>query len=135
MLGFFDTNDGQPKVTFKVQGEKTSGDVTALFDTGFSGELALPLQYLLELGAKLVGAEQMRYADGRTNVELLFEVKVFLEKEEKTVNAHLIMFAKEPIAGVRLFNQFTALINFSDKIFDIVETEILKGKLGNIMKS
>ena len=98
----------------------------------FSGELALPLQHLLELGAKIVGAEQMRYADGRTNTELLFEVKVLLDKEEKIVNAHLIMFAKEPIAGVRLFSPYTVLINFSDKRFDIVKTEDLKKKIGEM---
>jgi len=55
MQGFFDANDGQLKIKFKMQGEKISGDITALFDMGFSGELALPLQHLLELGAKIVG--------------------------------------------------------------------------------
>lgn len=126
MKGFFDEN-GRPKATFRVEGSRKGGDITALFDTGFSGSLALPPQYLVALGSELVGVEPMTYADGRTVSELLFRIQVYLDGGPKWITAHLIPGAMEPIAGIQLFSPYIVLINFDEKtLLILTKEELLK---------
>lgn len=127
MKGFFDEN-GRPKVMFTIEGSRKSGEIIALFDTGFSASLALPPQYLVELGSELVGVEPMTYADGRTSNELLFSVKIHTDGESKVITAHLISGAMEPIAGVQLFSPYIVLLNFEEKTLGLLRKEDL-GKM------
>ena len=131
MRGFFDDN-GRPKVRFRVEGTRNSGEIEALFDTGFSGSLALPPQHLIAVGAELVGIEPMTYADGRTSNELLFRIKVYIRDEPKTIEAHLIPGAGEPIAGVQLFDPYVILIHFAKKELDVVLAEVYEKLKENI---
>lgn len=123
MIGFFDEN-GRPRVKFKISGTRKGGEITALLDTGFSGSLALPPQYLIAVGSELVGIEPMTYADGRTSNELLFSVKVDLDGESKSIAAHLISGASEPIAGNQLFYPYVILIDFMGKKLNLVRKEV-----------
>ena len=123
MVGFFDEN-GRPKVRFKIGGTRNGGEITALFDTGFSGSLALPPQHLIAVGSELVGIEPMTYADGRTSNELLFSIKVDLDGESKSIVAHLISGAAEPIAGNQLFYPYVVLVDFMGKKLNLVRKEL-----------
>lgn len=123
MIGFFDEN-GRPKIKFRIIGTKTGGEITALFDTGFSGSLALPPQHLIAVGSELAGIEPMTYADGRTSKELLFNLTVDLDGISKPIAAHLIPGASEPIAGNQLFSPYVVLIDFTGKRIDVVLKEV-----------
>ncbi|MBM3250922.1 MAG: hypothetical protein FJZ07_01660 [Candidatus Nealsonbacteria bacterium] len=96
---------------------RNGGEITALFDTGFSGSLALPPQYLIAVGSELVGIEPMTYADGRTSNELLFSIKVDLNGESKSVVAHLISGAAEPIESRRNYNSRNLKIKIKQHIY------------------
>lgn len=116
MKGFFDEK-GRPKVSVYIRGEEKEGEITALFDTGFTEELALPLFTLVAIGAKIVGVEPLTYADGRTNYEYLFSTKVVLDGKEKNINAFMLPspLLKEAVAGVKLFNPYSVVIDFEKK--------------------
>lgn len=122
MIGFFDEN-GRPKIKFRIIGTKDAGEITALFDTGFSGSLALPPQYLIAVGSELAGIEPMTYADGRTSTELLFNLTVDLDGTSKSIAAHLIPGASEPIAGNQLFSPYVVLVDFTGKRIDVILKE------------
>ena len=123
MTGFFDEN-GRPKVRFKISGTRNSGEIVALFDTGFSGSLALPPQYLIAVGSELVGIEPMTYADGRTSNELLFSMTIYLDGESKSIAVHLIPGAAEPVAGNQLFYPYVVLVDFMEKKLNLVRKEV-----------
>lgn len=86
MIGYFDAKDGRPKVVLKVKGtRRTNKEITALFDTGHSGSLSLPIIDLINIGAKFSGVSTAQYADGRTGIDYLFTVKVMFDDVEKEV--------------------------------------------------
>jgi len=68
----------------------------------------------------------MTYADGRTSNELLFSVKIRADGESKTITAHLISGAMEPIAGIQLFSPYIVLINFEEKTLGLLRKEELR---------
>lgn len=123
MIGYFDES-GRPKIKFKIEGLRKSGEIAALLDTGFTGSLALPPQYLITIGSELIGIEPMVYADGRVSNELLFRIKSYLNGESKWIAAHLVTGASEPIAGNQLFYPYVVLIDFMGKKLNLVRKEV-----------
>ena len=73
MLGYFDAQDGNPKVVIKISGTKRGAkkEIASLLDTGHSGSLSLPILDLIEIGAKLSSFGPVGLADGRSNQLLL----------------------------------------------------------------
>ncbi|OGF64451.1 hypothetical protein A2661_02830 [Candidatus Giovannonibacteria bacterium RIFCSPHIGHO2_01_FULL_45_24] len=115
---YFD-EQGRPKVKIEVSGLWKRGFIDALFDTGHSGELSLPVSILIEIGAPVKGVQLVEYADGRKAYELVFPVLVFIEGEQRTVSATLTG-SSQPIAGTQLFNNHKVLIDFIRKQLVIV---------------
>lgn len=129
MIGYFDAQDGAPKVVLKIKGtKKTEKEITALFDTGHSGSLSLPIIDLIVIGAKFTGVGQARYADGRVGIDYLFSVKVFFNGIEKEVEASMIQNPQitQAIAGVELFTPYIAFIDFKNKKLKLIKEEDLK---------
>ena len=59
-------------VPITVAGEHGQQKVSALLDTGFTGELQLPLQIAVPLGLKLVGVARYKLADGSISNQMIF---------------------------------------------------------------
>jgi len=55
-----------------VGGLHSKQTINALIDTGFNGELLLPLQVAIPLGLQLAGAASYRLADGSISQQMLF---------------------------------------------------------------
>jgi predicted aspartyl protease len=130
MRGFFDQNDGNPKVEIEISGT-TSGltkKIIALFDTGHNGTLSLPIFDLIEIGAKLRGCQPVSYASGYVSVVYLFGVNVIVDGIEKEVYASMIEnpTATEAIAGLQLFAPYISLINFKEKTIIFATEEELR---------
>lgn len=128
MIGYFDPEDGRPKVILKIKGTQKEKQIRALFDTGHSGTLFLPFLDLLEIGAELKGISEVKYADGRTSIEYLFSIRVELDGIEKEIKAALIPnpYTREAIAGIQLFSPFVVLLDFKNKRIALKKEENLR---------
>lgn len=129
MHAYFDLADGSPKVVIEICGTKRSKKtVAALFDTGHSGSLSLPVVHLVEIGAKLSTIGQAEFADGFSKPQLYFSVKVTIDGVEKEVDAALIenFEATEAIAGLELFAPYVALIDFNKKNIRFLSQDDIK---------
>lgn len=130
MLGYFDGNDGNPKIVVEVSGTRPDfkKQIAALFDTGHSGSLSLPILDLIEIGAKLSSVGEAELADGYKKPLLYFSVKVIIDGEEKEVEASLIdnPEAREAIVGLELFSPYVALVDFKNKVLKFVKEKEIK---------
>jgi clan AA aspartic protease len=84
--------------------------VTAVVDTGFDGELCLPIEIAVGLGLELVGTEFVEYADGRIERELLFRGSVQFLGETKTIRIALTE-SEDALLGMALLKGRTLLID------------------------
>jgi len=125
MHAYFDAKDENPKVVLEIGGTKRGfkKTIAALFDTGHSGSLSLPVVDLIEIGAKLSTISEVEFADGLSKPQLFFSVKVTIDGVEKEVDAVLIenFDAKEAIAGLELFASYVAQIDFSKRTINFTK--------------
>ncbi len=130
MHGYFDAKDGNPKIVIEIKGTRRNykKQISALFDTGHSGSLSLPILDLIEIGAKLSNVGEVRLADGYKKPQLYFSVKVIIDNEEKKVEAALIQNpeATEAIVGLELFSPYIAFIDFKNKVLRFIKEKDLK---------
>ncbi len=63
---------GSPKIAITVRGARGDLTLDALIDTGFDGDLCLPVSVAIELGLDLCGVERIQLADGSLRDELVF---------------------------------------------------------------
>lgn len=94
----------------QVVGLRGAQTVTAVVDTGFDGELCLPMEIAVGLGLELVGAEFVEYADGRIERELLFRGTVQFLGETKTIRIALTE-SQETLLGMALLRGCTLFID------------------------
>jgi len=130
MHGYFDAKDGNPKVVLEIKGTKkgVKKQIAALFDTGHSGSLSLPILDLIEIGAKLSSVGQAELADGFKKPQLYFSVKVIVDGVEKEVEAALIENPEvsEAIVGLELFSPYVAVVDFKNKSLTFLKEEDLQ---------
>ena len=132
MHAYFDANDSRPKVVIEISGTKENfkKQIAALFDTGHSGSLSLPIIDLIEVGAKLSSVGKAEFADGYEKPQLYFAVKVIVDNEEKDVEAALIENpeSREAIVGLELFSPYVAVVDFKNKRLRFIkEEDLMKG--------
>lgn len=120
MIGYFDPKDGMPKVPIRIDGTKGGKTINALFDTGHSGTLSLPLLELISIGAEISSVSHVKYADGREGIQYLFSVNVEVDGIKKEVKAGLIPNPKEKeaIVGLELFTPYIVNIDFEKKLIE-----------------
>ncbi len=132
MIGIFDARDGSPKVVIEISGSKEGykKQITALFDTGHSGSLSLPILDLIDIGAQLSSVGEAELANGYPIPVLYFSVKVIVDGVEKQVLASMIDNPKstEAICGVELFSSHIALVNFKKQELKFVKAEEVEEK-------
>jgi hypothetical protein len=79
----------QPKIRLKAKGLRRTIELDAVIDTGFDGELCLPLPIAIQLELELGGNQYAEFADGTVKHELIFAGKVILEDKEIPVDISL----------------------------------------------
>jgi predicted aspartyl protease len=115
MEGYFDSADGNPKVTIEVKG--LSGEtkkIPALLDTGHSGTLSLTILQLIELGAVLKTTGPIKFGNGQEEKCLYFEVDMMIGGIWQKKLASMLG-GEEAIAGLQLFSPYIATIDFKNK--------------------
>lgn len=76
LSGYIDDRN-QLWVEVTVAGQHSQQKVAALVDTGFTGELQLPLKVAVPLGLQLAGVGTFELADGTRSQEMLFSASVY----------------------------------------------------------
>ncbi len=117
MIGYFDPKDGMPKVSIRISGTRGGKTINALFDTGHSGTVSLPLLELISIGAEISSVSHVKYADGREGIQYLFSINIEVDGMKKEVKAGLIPNPKEKeaIVGLELFASYIVNIDFERK--------------------
>lgn len=92
-----------PFITLKVG----SDEVEALIDTGFNGDLALPLPFIQKAGLRQTGAVEHSLADGSPRISAIYEGKVQLLGKNRRVE---VMAADIPLLGMQLLYETRMLM-------------------------
>ena len=101
-------------------GEKT---IKALLDTGFTGELLLPLKIAVPLSLKLAGASDCQLADGSISNQTVFYAKVKWGTSEKDVTVNVVD-VEHPLIGGGLLHGYTLIADFEKRMLIIKEPRV-----------
>lgn len=107
--GFF-TPENEAALTLEAVGPEGSRSFEAIIDTGFTGGLTLPPDWIEELGLPQTGVEDMVLADGRASDTPLYNGYVVLGEE-----AYEVVVAEAPtitLLGTDLLWGFSLYVEF-----------------------
>ena len=107
MEGYIDEY-GHPKVPVMVDGLS----MDAVVDTGFDGDLCLPIQVAIQLGLKLCDTMEVELADGSIKQELVFSGVTNFEGEAKKARI-MLTESTDALMGTQMFSYLE--IDFDEK--------------------
>ena len=102
--GFIDEH-GNPLIEVEVGGRKETTNVLTLVDSGFDGELCLPIEVAIPLGLELSGIQTIELADGSVKRELVFVGSVRWEGRPRSVRISLTTSEKAIIGRELVLNR------------------------------
>jgi len=118
MTGYVD-EDMQPKVSLVVKGLRQAMPLEAIGDTGFNGDLCLPISFAIQVGLELWGEQEFELANGSMSRDLMFIGRVVFENEERDVLISLTS-SKEALLGCRLLKGRKLEIGFISRTLTIL---------------
>ena len=83
-----------------IGSEAALSEVTAMVDTGFDGNLALPEGMIKEIGLQLVGIQSSVLADGREARFKCYLAEAHLDGEARVVR--ILQSGEQPLVGMNL---------------------------------
>jgi clan AA aspartic protease len=110
MEGYVD-EFGQPKIEATFIGPAGKIITEAIIDTGFSGDVCLPIPIAIQLGLQLRGSQEILLADGTRKSTLLFAGQVILDREPEEVRIFLTELS-DVLIGTQLLRSRTLEVNF-----------------------
>jgi clan AA aspartic protease len=106
-----------------VIGMNGNSKIDAIIDTGFTGELQLPIKTAVQIGLTLAGTGRAILADGSKIDQLLFSGTIVWGTTTKDVTIS-IADSNEALIGGGLLHGYDLIISFSKKILTIKEPDI-----------
>ena len=100
--GHFDKR-GQPFLPVELAGLHQALTLDALVDTGFDGDLCIPLAMAMPLGLELKDADYVELADGSTHRELIFRGTVRVGDYSPREGEIMLTDSEQPLIGAGLF--------------------------------
>jgi len=119
LAGYIDERN-QLWVRLTVSGANNKQVIDALIDTGFNGELLLPLQVAIPLGLQLFGVAPYQLADGSTSQQMLFRANVEWGTKSQIATVNVVN-SDTPLIGGGLLHGYVLLVNFATKQLFIKE--------------
>ncbi|MFQ6057843.1 MAG: hypothetical protein ACE5MB_03050 [Anaerolineae bacterium] len=96
-----------------VIGNAAKLTVEAIVDTGFNGQLCLPIPIAIELGLQLAGVQEIELADGTTRDELVFTGQALFEEKAEPRRVRIFLTrATDAMLGTELLQGKTLEVNF-----------------------
>lgn len=109
----------QPKVSLQVKGLRKASPLEAVIDTGFNGDLCLPIPIAILLGLELYADQEIELADGTIKQDLIFLGHAVLGNEERVVEISLTN-STEALIGCGLLRDHKLEIGFGSKTLSVV---------------
>lgn len=72
-----------PRADVTVLGSRRKMKFQAVIDTGFDGDLSIPLEWAVTLGLELIDSHVFELADGSEQLELIFRGHAFFQGKKK----------------------------------------------------
>ncbi|MDO8452000.1 MAG: hypothetical protein Q7S76_03980 [bacterium] len=110
-------------VSMTVGGLHSKQIIEALIDTGFNGELLLPLQIAIPLGLQLAGAASYRLADGSISQQMLFTANIGWGTTNRPTTVSVVNSGTALIGG-GLLHGYVLLVDFKKRQLTIKEPGI-----------
>jgi len=116
------TEDMNPILKIRVRGSQSEVTTYGILDTGFNGELCVPIETAVKLGLELVSTAEVIFADGRREEELVFSGELYWFGNWKKVKISLTK-AQEVLLGIRLLRWKSMNMNFCKGTVEIDECD------------
>ncbi len=100
-----------PFASIKVIGARKNIELTALVDTGFSGDVCVPVPVAVQLGLELIGEQIVELADGSRHNERQFAARVEFFGQQRDIEL-MVTHSEDALIGTRLLNHYRASIEF-----------------------
>lgn len=100
-----------PFFEINVSGTRRSVTKDAIVDTGFDGDVCIPLEVAVRLGLELRGVEQVELADGSHKEEMYSAAHAVLLGKRREVKA-FVTNGEEMLLGTTLMNDCRLTIDF-----------------------
>jgi clan AA aspartic protease len=97
MKCYFD-KAGTPRVHVTVMGSRAATDCEALIDTGFDGDITIPLPTAIQLGLEFTDATEVELADGTVKDEMVFSGAIRWNGEERAIRI-MLTSSEEALLG------------------------------------
>ena len=107
-------------VEITVGGEHNQQTIPALIDTGFTGELQLPLKVAVPLGLRLEGAARYQLANGSVTQQMLFSASILWGTTTRLVTLN-VADTDTALIGGGLLHGYVLLVDFDKKQLIIKE--------------
>lgn len=114
-------------VKIKVGGHHNSQEISFRIDTGFDGELSLPISKAVPLGLTLVGESEYSVVGGAKNNPLKFSASIQWGSHTKLVSVDVDKTAT-PLLGMGLLVDYALVADFRKKTLKITEAKSDKTK-------
>lgn len=108
--GYFN-KAGHPAVEITAIGIRDRFYIEAIVDTGFDGDLCLPVQIAIQLGLELVSTQRFEMADGTIKNTLIFLGKILMGDEEKEIEI-ILTESDDALIGNGLLGDKTLIIDY-----------------------
>ena len=109
----------QPRVAIIVRGARRDVTLEAVIDTGFDGQLCLPVSLAVEIGLELYGAQQTQLADGSIRSDLVFLGQAgFVGQRTQEVEI-LLTESDDALLGVGFLMDWRLEIDFSQRLVQL----------------
>ena len=107
-------------VEITVGGQHNQQKIPVLVDTGFTGELQLPLKVAVPLGLRLAGVGTFQLADGSRSRQMLFDASISWGTTVRLVTIS-VTDSDTALLGGGLLHGYVLLVDFEKKILTIKE--------------
>ena len=125
MNGFLDDYN-QPRIQITVEGHRMERTIDAIVDTGFNGDICLPISIAIELGLELCAYQTTELADGSLQLGLLFIGRAALQDEPLADVEILLTESEDGLSGVAMLSDYKLEVDFAQQIVK-VEQSVTQG--------
>ncbi|MGH7453366.1 MAG: hypothetical protein ACRENG_18595 [bacterium] len=123
-IGYFDKFQ-HPRIRLTVKGSRKSLGINPVIDTGFDGDLCLPVKIAIQLGLELYGQSFVELVDGSKKHELTFQGSVLWQDKERLARIFLTD-SEDALIGSDLLQGQKLAIDYANRAVTIESAVVPK---------
>lgn len=118
-MGAFLDEYNQPKIQITLEGHRTERTIDAIIDTGFNGDICLPISTAIELGLELWACQTTELADGSLKTDLVFIGRAALADQPMTDVEILLTESEDALLGTAMLLDYKLKVDFAKRAVKI----------------